>query len=151
MKLGFISSSGGHWEELMCLKELAEEYDAFYVTEAGGQSEMLSLEHLYVVPQINRKERHFLIHFIRLWLESKRIIEAENPDVIITTGALMAFPFCMIAKAKRKNVIYIESFARVTDSSLTGRLVYPFADLFLVQWESMLKVYPKAIYCGSLF
>ena len=35
--------------------------------------------------------------------------------------------------------------------SLTGRLVYPFADLFLVQWESLLELYPKAKYVGGIF
>ena len=37
-KVCFIASSGGHWEELMCLKSVAQKYDAFYVTEEGGQA-----------------------------------------------------------------------------------------------------------------
>ena len=80
-----------------------------------------------------------------------RIIKKEKPDVIITTGALIAFPFCVIGKIMRKKIIYIESFARVNGKSLTGKLVYPFADLFLVQWESMLDVYPKSKYVGGIF
>ena len=64
---------------------------------------------------------------------------------------LLAFPFCLFAKCMHKKVIYIESFARVHEKSLTGKLVYPFADLFIVQWESMLETYPKAIYGGSVF
>ena len=48
-------------------------------------------------------------------------------------------------------VIYLETFARVNDRSLTGRLVYPIADLFLVQWESLLEFYPKAKYVGGVF
>ena len=75
----------------------------------------------------------------------------EQPDVVITTGALLAFPFCLLAKLMGKKVVYIESFARVYDKSLTGKLVYPFADLFIVQWESMLKCYPKAVYTGGIF
>ena len=75
----------------------------------------------------------------------------EKPEVIITTGALIAFPFCLIGKLKKTKVIYIESFARVNNKSLTGKLVYPFADLFIVQWESMLELYPKAKYTGGIF
>ena len=37
-KVCFIASSGGHWEELMCLKSVAQKYDSFYVTEEGGQA-----------------------------------------------------------------------------------------------------------------
>lgn len=38
--------------------------------------------------------------------------------------------------------------ANINKKTITGRLVYKFADLFIVQWESMLKIYPKAIYRG---
>ena len=75
----------------------------------------------------------------------------EKPDVIVTTGALIVFPFCLYAKLMGTKVIYIETFARVNDRSLTGRLVYPLADLFLVQWESLLELYPKAKYVGGIF
>ena len=78
-------------------------------------------------------------------------MKAEKPDFIITTGALIAFPFCVFAKMRSVKVIYIESFARVNNQSLTGKLVYPLADLFLVQWESLLKLYPKAKYVGGIF
>lgn len=62
-KIGFIASSGGHWEELLCLREIAEDCSAFFVTEKGGQSDDCQLEHLYALPQINRKEKHFVWHF----------------------------------------------------------------------------------------
>lgn len=52
---------------------------------------------------------------------------------------------------RKIHIIYIESFARVDEASLTGKLMYPLADLFLVQWEDMLKVFPKAIYAGGIF
>lgn len=151
MKICFVASSGGHWEELMCLNELAGEHDSFYVTEAGGQAEDFQLKNLYCIPQINRREKYFLIHFLRLTYSALKILKTEKPDCIITTGALIAFPFCILGKFFRKKVVYIESFARVHDRSLTGKLVYPFADLFLVQWESMLDVYPKAQYVGGIF
>lgn len=150
-KLGFISSSGGHWEELMCLKEIANENDSFYITEEGGQIHDSKIENAYTAPQINRHEKGFVLHFLKLFSFARKILKAEKPDAIITTGALVAYPFCLMAKIMKIKVIYIESFARVNNASLTGKLVYPFADLFLVQWETMLKVYPKAIYVGGIF
>lgn len=151
MKLGMIASSGGHWEELLCLKQLAQKHTAFYVTEEGGQAQDSNMDALYLVSQINRQEKGFLLHFIQLFIKAWRIMKKESPDAVITTGALIAFPFCLIAKLKGKKVIYIESFARVRQKSLTGKLVYPFADLFIVQWEQMCKLYPKAKYMGGIF
>lgn len=151
MKACFIASSGGHWEELMCLKEIAEEYDAVYITEEGGQASDSNFEKIYVLPQINRHEKNFFWHFIKMFLEAAKIMFKEKPGFIVTTGALIAFPFCVYAKLMRTKIIYIESFARVHDRSLTGRLVYPLADLFLVQWEPLLRLYPKAKYVGGIF
>lgn len=150
-KIGFISSSGGHLEELLCLREIADENISFYVTEKSGQIEDSKIPNAYSLDQINRHEKGFVKHFFQLFVEAFRIMKKENPEAIITTGALISFPFCVIAKVLGKKVIYIESFARVQKKSLTGKLVYPFADLFLVQWETMLDCYPKAKYVGGIF
>ncbi len=151
MKICFVSSSGGHWEELLCLKKIASENDSFFVTEKGSQADEFNEYKVYTVSQVNRCEKDFIKKFIILFSKARKIIKKEKPDVIITTGALIAFPFCLTGKLKRKKVVYIESFARVNNKSLTGRIVYPFADLFIVQWESMLEHYPKAKYTGGIF
>ena len=151
MKICFVASSGGHWEELMCVKDVAKEHEAIYITEAGGQAQDSGIERLFVLEQMNRREKNFVFKFLKLLGVARRILLKEKPDVVITTGALIAFPFCLIGKLTGAKVIYIESFARVTNKSLTGKLVYPFADLFLVQWESLLKAYPKAKYVGGIF
>lgn len=151
MKACFVASSGGHWEELMCIKSIAEEHDTFYVTEEGGQARDSSLENIHLLPQINRRQKDFLWRFLKLMISAGRIIFREKPDVVVTTGALISFPFCLYAKVIGAKVVYIETFARVNDRSLTGRLVYPLADLFLVQWESLLEFYPKAKYVGGVF
>lgn len=151
MKACFVASSGGHWEELMCIRSIAEDYDTFYVTEEGGQAKDSSLENIHLLPQINRRQKDFLWRFFKLMLSAGKIMFREKPDFVVTTGALISFPFCVYAKLMGAKVIYIETFARVKDRSLTGRLVYPIADLFLVQWESLLQFYPKAKYVGGIF
>lgn len=135
----------------MCVKELARENDAFFVTEEGGQADSCNLEQLYTLPQINRHEHGFVRHFIQLFFRARKILRAQKPDMVVTTGALLAFPFCLLGKMMGAKIVYIESFARVHSKSLTGRLVYPFADLFLVQWETMLRLYPRAKYVGGIF
>ena len=94
-----------------------------------------------------------LIKFIFPWncLKSLYFFFKIKPDVIITTGSHTAVPMCYIAKIFRKKVIYIETFANMNTKTLAGRMVYPIADMFIVQWESMLKLYPKAVYGGSIY
>ena len=150
-KICFVASSGGHWEEIMCLRVLFEKNDVFFITEEGGQALDSKLDKIYLVNQINRKESFFLFRFIKLFIRTLSIIKYERPDVVITTGALIGFPACLIQKLFRGKVIYIESFARVYKGSITGKLCYRLSDLFLVQWKELLKIYPKAIYVGGIF
>lgn len=84
-------------------------------------------------------------------VKSIKIYTKEKPDVIICTGVLAMIPMCLIMKLCRKKLIYIESFAKVTSATQTGKLLYKFADRFYVQWESMLNVYPDAIYMGGIY
>lgn len=151
MKICFAASSGGHLEEISCLKKIETKYDSFLVTEKCDFSELKLGKRQYYLRQINRRERGFFFHFMTISFEALKILHAEKPDVIISTGALVTFPFCVIGKIIGKKVIYIESFARIDNPSLTGRLVYHFADLFLVQWEELLSYYPKATYIGGIF
>ena len=51
----------------------------------------------------------------------------------------------------KKKVIYIETFANSKTPTQAGKMIYPIADLFIVQWESMLEIYPNAVYGGWIF
>ena len=82
---------------------------------------------------------------------SLKIFFKEKPDVVICTGVLAMIPICLIAKLAGKKLIYIESFAKVTTATQSGKLLYKFADQFYVQWEQMLKIYPNAIYLGGIY
>ena len=74
-----------------------------------------------------------------------------KPDVIITTGTHTAVSMCYIGHLFKKKIIFIETLANRTTKTMSGSMIYPIADYFLVQWESMLKLYPKAIYSGFIF
>ena len=75
----------------------------------------------------------------------------EKPDLIISSGAAVAVPFFYLGKAMGAKLIYIEVFDRIDKPTVTGKLVYPITDRFIVQWEEQKKVYPKAINLGSIF
>ena len=70
---------------------------------------------------------------------------------MITTGVLATIPLALLMKLFKRKLIYIESFAKVTSKTLSGKLLYKYADQFYVQWEEMLKLYPNAIYKGGIY
>lgn len=80
-----------------------------------------------------------------------KILKSEKPDIIISSGAAVAVPFFFVGKLFKIKTVYIEVFDRIDKPTLTGKLVYAVTDLFIVQWEEMRKVYPKAINLGGIF
>lgn len=150
-KICFTASSGGHFEQLMMLKPLMDKYDSFIVTEKTGYSVIKDDRKVYYLNQVNRQEKTFIFKIINNTFKSFKIFFKEKPDVIISTGALATIPMCIFAKILKKKIIFIESFAKVTSPTLTGKLVYKFADQFYVQWEQMKEHYPNAIYKGGIY
>lgn len=82
---------------------------------------------------------------------AKLITRKEKPDLIISSGAAVAAPFFYIGKMMGAKLVYIEVFDRYDKPTVTGKLVYPITDKFIVEWEEMKQVYPKAINLGSIF
>jgi len=150
-KICFAASSGGHYEQLLMLKPLMDKYDSFIVTEKTKYVTAVKGVRTYYVKQVNRREKTFLLRLIANSFISLGIMIKEKPDIVICTGVLAMIPLCLLAKIFRKKLIYIESFAKVTSPTESGKLLYKYADQFYVQWESMKEIYPNAIYVGGIY
>jgi UDP-N-acetylglucosamine:LPS N-acetylglucosamine transferase len=77
-------------------------------------------------------------------------VNKYKPTVIISTGSNIAVPLFIIGKMKGCKLIFIETRAKVYSKSVTGKLIGRLANEMFVQWPEMLKLYPKAKYCGTL-
>lgn len=152
-KVLFISSLGGHLTQLLQLKPLFEEYDYHIVTEKSIITEDLSKQYRMSFLMYGARNYPFKYIFKLSYnfLTSLYYFLRESPDVIVTTGAHTAVPICYIAKVFGKKVVFIESFAKTSTPTISGKMVYPIADLFIVQWQSMKRHYPKAVYGGSIY
>ena len=157
-KVMFISSTGGHLDELLQLKSLFDKYDYYIVTEKTKSN--LSLKNKYknrvsfllygtYTTKINKIIYPFKLLFNTV--KSFALYFKIRPKYIISTGAHTAGPMCLIGHLFGSKIIYIETFANSSSKSRTGSIVYKFADLFIVQWESMLDLYPNAVYGGWIF
>lgn len=157
-KVLFISSTGGHLEELTQLKELFNKYDYYIVTERTKSNMSLKKKYpkrvSYLIYGSYTTLGKKIIYPFKLLLNcfiSLFIYIKVRPKYIVSTGAHTAGPMCLIGKIFGSKIIFIETFANSKTKSRTGSIVYKFADLFIVQWKEMLELYPDATYGGWIF
>ncbi len=148
-KVCLVGSSGGHLAHLYMLKPFWNNKERFWVTfDKEDARSLLKDEKMYpCYYPTNRSLKALLKNTVIAW----KILRKEKPDLIISSGAAVAVPFFYLGKLFGKKLIYIEVFDRINKPTLTGKLVYPVADEFIVQWEEQKEVYPKASNLGSIF
>jgi beta-1,4-N-acetylglucosaminyltransferase len=144
-KISIVSSCGGHLTEVRTLKPAYEKYEHFYV-----------LNDVVTLPEDMKGRTYFIRHSERDWLflvnlwEAWRILRKERPRLILSTGAGPVVPFALIGKLIGVPTLFIETFTRVTEPSLAGRIMYYLADRFFYQWRSLERFFPRGIYGGPL-
>jgi beta-1,4-N-acetylglucosaminyltransferase len=152
MKICLECSEGGHLDEMLCILDAFSEHEIFFILTKVGRTEDLCKR--YRVKFIKRRSHHNKINIIfdlvSLIPFCLANIIIEKPDVIVSTGGNAIIPLSYIGKAFGITIIYIESLTRVDDISGTGKIVYPVADLFLIQWKHLLEKYKKAEYWGKV-
>lgn len=150
LKICFAASSGGHLEQLLMLAPLMGRYDSFLLTERTAYTVQAPVKIRYL-SQVNRREHGWQRSMAANAWKSLGIFLKERPNAVICTGALATVPICLLCKFFGGRLIFLESFAKVTSPTKTGKLLYRFADRFYVQWPAMQKVYPKALYLGGIY
>lgn len=149
MKVCLVGSSGGHLTHLYLLKKFWKNEDRFWVTfDKEDANSLLKDEKKYNCYYPTNRNIKNLIKNTFLAI---KVLKKERPDLIISSGAAVAVPFFYIGKLFGAKTVYIEVFDRIDKPTLTGKLVYPITDLFVVQWEEMKQVYPKAVNLGGIF
>ena len=150
MKVCLVGSSGGHLTHLYMLKPFWENKERFWVTfEKEDAKSLLQGEKMY--PCYFPTNRN-IKNLIRNTFLAFKVLKKEKPDLIISSGAAVAVPFFYLGKFLfGAKVVYIEVFDRIDKPTMSGKLVHPIADLFIVEWEEMKQVYPKAVNLGSIF
>lgn len=149
IKICLISSSGGHLEQLKMLKPLSRKYNTYIVTEQTQYQE--DADYTLLASGGGKLRSHF-VFIINIFYSLLHLLK-EKPDVIISTGSRVAIPTIIWGRLFKKKVIYIETFARVTDGTKSAKIVYKnkLYDLFLYQWEQLGTIYPDGVYGGSIY
>lgn len=149
MKVALVGSSGGHLTHLYMLKKFWDQEDRFWVTfNKEDARSILKNERVYHAHFPTNRNVKNLLKNTKL---AYKVLKSERPDVIISSGAAVAVPFFYLGKLFGAKTVYIEVFDRINKPTLTGKLVYPVTDEFIVQWKELVKVYPKSSNLGGLF
>lgn len=149
VKICLACSAGGHLTEMLHLKPCYSKHPHFFLTfKRQDTSELAKAERTHFVADPGRSP----VALLRCVAQSLSVLLKERPDVVISTGAGVAIPACYIAKfLLGAKVVFVESFCRIEEPSFSGRIVYPIANLFLVQWPEMLRRYGEnAVYRGAI-
>ncbi len=148
MKICVSSSAGGHLAEALQIVSELKNHEIFFFT--------------FYVNHIKRSLKKYLVYFtfnprrnplvyFRIILKSFLVLLKERPKIIISTGAGVTIPISILGKLLfRSKLIYTECSAQVFKPAITGKILYPFADLFFVQWKYLLKYYGKKAQYGGL-
>lgn len=153
-KILFISSCGGHLEELLRIRSIFKSCDYKIVCEKTKTSEFQLKQYSNVSYLLYGTKDHLLPYILIFPINcilSLIIFLSFNPEYVVTTGTHTAVPMCYIAHFFKRKVLYIETFANVNTPTKAGKLVYKIADKFVVQWPSMKKIYKNAECWGSIF
>jgi beta-1,4-N-acetylglucosaminyltransferase len=143
-----VCSPGGHLAQMLSLEPAWRDLETTWVTLPGADVDYLLAGQDVVLGRgpTNRSIKNLVRNFRTAW----RTVRDRKPDVILSTGAALAVPFFLVGRLHRRRCVYVESFTRIEGLSRSGRIVYPLAHVFFVQWPSLTERFRKAVYAGSV-
>lgn len=164
----FACNQGGHFSQMMALKQLFGEYYSVLVTDnihASTQTTtaMKDIDIVEYVMGMAKKRKELqekgvgersrlqsISGYFAITIDCIKIWKKYRPAVIITTGSNIAVGLFLYGWLRGSKLIFIETRAKVYSKTVTGRIISKIADKIFVQWPEMKKIYPKAEYCGTL-
>jgi beta-1,4-N-acetylglucosaminyltransferase len=153
VRICFMASGGGHFQELCGLADLAERYDHILISTEVNKAlaDTCPFRRVYPIHEVGQGLwKKSPVKIFSTFRQIFGILRRERPDLVISTGAGIAVPGFLAARLLGIRTIYIESYARVESLSLAGRVCYRVADRFLVQHACLASRLRGAVYAGTL-
>jgi hypothetical protein len=146
-RLLLVCSPGGHLLQMQALRAAWEGPERTWVTLPGADVDVLLRGERVVLAHgpTNRSLSMLLRNVLLAW----RLVRERRPHAILSTGAALAVPFFLVGRLHGCRVVYVESLTRTSSLSLSGRMVYPLAHAFFVQWPGATRL-RRARYVGGL-
>lgn len=148
MKVLLVCSPGGHLQQMLALKPAWRDMERAWVTLSGADVGYLLADEDVTLGHgpTNRSLRNLVLNLGLAW----RVLRRQRPEAILSTGAGLAVPFFVVGRLLGIRRVYVESVTRSETISLSGRLVYPLANRFFVQWPQAAERRRRAEYAGNV-
>lgn len=147
MKIGIISSPGGHLEQSLFVLEAFDKHNIFLISYNSYPLRNFRhprIDNVYLIRSFGDTKIGALFALSLSFFPFLKFFLKEKPDILFSTGSEIAIiAFYMGKYLFKTKLIFLESITRVVEPSFTAKSVYNISDLFLVQWESMLKKFGK--------
>ena len=148
MRVALVCSSGGHLLQLHRLRPWWERHERVWVTfeKVDAVSLLEGEEVMWAYHPTTRNVPNLLRNLVLAW----RVLRRYRIDIVVSTGAGVAFPFFVAARLLGVRTAYVEVYDRIDLPTLSGRLCHPLSDLFCLQWEEQRRFYPRGRLIGKL-
>jgi hypothetical protein len=133
-KVLVVTSGGGHWEQMMLLRDALSACNPVYATTVPGMAERSGIVGAHLIADCNR---HRPLATLRCVVDVWRLVWRERPDLVITTGAAPGLIALAIGKLHGKKAVWIDSVANSEKLSMSGAMAGWFADLQVTQWQHL--------------
>jgi UDP-N-acetylglucosamine:LPS N-acetylglucosamine transferase len=157
MKLLITLGGGGHTAEtLRVVREIGPgfEYHYLHIDEEPKVREQVPYPGVFhEVTRPRHRDDSIPSAVVKVFLHFSmvaKVVGKVRPDAIIGCGPSLSVLAMWAGKFTGAKIIFIETAARISSTSLSAKLAYPIADLFLVQWPEMLAKLPRAEYRGRI-
>lgn len=143
-----MGSSGGHLAQLWALAPLWAHEQRHWVTfDTPDALALLSGED--VTWAFHPTTRN-VVNLARNTAQARHVMRQVRPDIVISTGAAVAYPYFLLARKAGVPTLYLEVYDRIESTTLTGRLCRPVTTVFAVQWPEQQELYPGSVVVGGV-
>jgi UDP-N-acetylglucosamine:LPS N-acetylglucosamine transferase len=128
-----VASGGGHWVQLLRLRQAFIGCDVRYVTTKKEYAKDINAP-LYTVTDASIWEK---LKLVRMFIEVAWVVLKVRPDIVITTGAAPGFAAIFFGKLLGAKTIWLDSIANSEKLSNSGKNAKRWADVWLTQWPHL--------------
>ena len=130
-----VASSGGHWIQLLRMKDLFDGYEVMYLGVDPNYASTVP-GHRYL--SVTDASRWSKVKLIKQAIQTLMVVLQNRTDVIITTGASVGLWAVFWGRMFwRGKTIWIDSIANSEKMSLSGKVASYFCSHTLTQWPQL--------------
>ena len=129
-----VASGGGHWVQLLRLRDAFDGYDVAFVSMFDSYRELVPSHRYYTIPDASRFSP---LSFLRVFARAVPIMLRERPRAVLTTGSAPALVLVLLGRMMGAKTLWIDSIANAERMSSSGKMARRIAHQVVSQWPDV--------------